>query len=63
MGRKSKFKNGKEVIVKNTLLYNGRKGVIENPKERDSEDFWDLNVRLDDDRLIGVTIDQIVLSH
>lgn len=48
------FQDGDRVVVRETMLYNGRKGVVENPQKRDPEDFWDYNVRLNDGRLIGV---------
>lgn len=53
---------GAAVVIKNSLLYSGRKGVIEDPEKRDPEDFWDHNVRLDNGRLIGVDRSQIILE-
>lgn len=54
---------GAPVVIKDSLLYNGRKGEIEDPiGPRHPEDFWDHNVRLDDGRLIGVFRSQIILK-
>lgn len=54
MEKKTFLPNATAVVIQNTMLYNDRKGVIEEPEVRDEEDPWDYNVRLDDGRLIGV---------
>lgn len=58
----NKVLQGSALVIKNSLLYTGRKGVIEDPEVRDPEDPWDHNVRLDDGRLIGVDRSQIIFK-
>lgn len=49
---------GDRVTVCNTLLYNGRTGILtENSGLWD--DPWDFNVRLDDGHTIGVDQNQV----
>lgn len=57
--------HGDDVLIVNTLNYNGRWGVL-GPISDDPEDIWDFTVALaadggaDDTRIIGVSRDQIV---
>lgn len=51
-------KIGDRVIIHNTLLYNGRTGVVV-PNSGLYDDPWDFNVRLDDGRIIGVNRNQL----
>ena len=60
------LKIGDRVVVKNTLLFTGRTGVL-CPTSGHPDDFWDVYVLLDNTlegscsnaQLIGVSIDQI----
>ena len=51
---------GSTVVIKNTMLYNGRRGTL-GPASDDPEDFWDYTVTLSDGRRIGVTCDQFTV--
>lgn len=50
---------GAKVRVTNSMLYTGRTGFLR-PTSSDPDDWWDYNVELDD-RVIGVTHDQVEL--
>jgi hypothetical protein len=58
-------KSGDRIVVQNTLLYNGRVGILlEIPDEDQLGNLasWDYHVKLDD-RVIGVDADQVRLPN